>query len=536
MMTDAVTPDRDLVGHYAREGSESAFHALVSRYIPLVFATALRQTGDRGLAEEITQNTFIQLARKAPALTGHKTIAGWLHTTAILESKHRIRTELRRQRRELTAAELSNLHHNGLSPTEALIPLLDEGLLGLRDSERLALILRFIEGHSLRDVGSNLGISEEAARKRVDRALQRLSEFFRARGFSVTAAASTSLLSQAAPIPSLGLAGRCLASGLSAGSGGGILAKLISHGSFLTPLRSAIIGGALACLPVVVHWPQLQAERAQFQETQAQLQSEQAQLAGLRSQASDLEQQRARSLRQRSAPTGLQPTLPTTPTPTPIWDPATPWIRVPKSVVTSLDIFGVRNNLGSLSEPLIEILQLTPGEVSRIEASLRKFLEGCHEAEANGLRRVEPTEDDLQGHTKETTRVFVLPDTSQEIATLREQLLKEFSETLDPERLQLLRKSLKDWMPWDASYRGLSSSFGVHQFARRERYHPYPEQPHIPGQAVLHWSLTVQGGGGLGGTRYVDEIPDYLRPHLQDWIDEARRINDGPAKKETRQP
>src|SRR5438874_10600784 len=120
--------DCELVTDYAARGSEAAFRALVTRHVHLVYATALRQVGDAGLAEEITQNVFIALARKAPRLAGIETLAGWLHRTTILEAKARIRAELRRKRREETAAEITLRQSDGESPFEALVPLLDEGL------------------------------------------------------------------------------------------------------------------------------------------------------------------------------------------------------------------------------------------------------------------------------------------------------------------------------------------------------------------------------------------------------------------------
>jgi DNA-directed RNA polymerase specialized sigma24 family protein len=104
MNTVTMPTDRDLVRSYAREGSETAFRALVSRHVDPVSATAYRQVGDTGLAEEITQNVFVRLARKATVLAGHETIAGWLHRCAILESKARFRAEMRRRRREEIAA------------------------------------------------------------------------------------------------------------------------------------------------------------------------------------------------------------------------------------------------------------------------------------------------------------------------------------------------------------------------------------------------------------------------------------------------
>src|SRR5688572_5172461 len=142
-------PDSQLVKAYAAEGSEDAFRALVARHVDLVFATALRQIGDAGAAEEITQNVFVALARKAPRLAGVETLAGWLHRTAILEAKARVRLELRRERREETAAQLAFAQREGASPLEALVPLLDEALLNLRDTDRLALLLRFFEDRSL---------------------------------------------------------------------------------------------------------------------------------------------------------------------------------------------------------------------------------------------------------------------------------------------------------------------------------------------------------------------------------------------------
>src|SRR5438067_474011 len=213
-----VSPDRELVTAYAARGSETAFRALVSRHVHLVYATALRQVGDAGLAEEITQNVFIALARKAPRLAGVETLAGWLHRTTILETKARIRAELRRERREEIAARAAALQREGASPFDALVPLLDDGLLNLRASDRLALVLRFLEERSLREVGAALGVDEDAARKRVSRALERLAGFFRRSGFAVpTGAGCAALLASAAKAAPVGLAASAANAGLAAG-------------------------------------------------------------------------------------------------------------------------------------------------------------------------------------------------------------------------------------------------------------------------------------------------------------------------------
>src|SRR5256885_8120914 len=203
-----VSPDRELVTAYAARGSETAFRALVTRHVHLVYATARRQVGDAALAEEITQNVFIALARKAPRLAGIQTLAGWLHRSAILEAKARVRAELRRGRREEMAAEVAALQREGTSPLDALVPLLDEGLLNLRDGDRLALLLRFLAERSLRDVGAALGVGGDAARQRGCRAPDRLAGFFRQRGFAGPAGAgAAALLASRATTGPPGLAG-----------------------------------------------------------------------------------------------------------------------------------------------------------------------------------------------------------------------------------------------------------------------------------------------------------------------------------------
>ncbi|MCW5559823.1 MAG: sigma-70 family RNA polymerase sigma factor, partial [Verrucomicrobiae bacterium] len=253
---ESAAPDRELVSAYAREGSEAAFRALVARHVNLVFAAAFRQTGDSGVAEEITQNVFVALARKAPRLAGHETLAGWLHRTAILESKARIRAELRRQRRETVAAAMAALQHEGEAPplADELTPLLDEGLLHLREPDRLALVLRFLEERSLREVGSLLGVDEDAARKRVSRALDRLADFFRARGFAVPSAAGSALLTHAVKAAPAGLAASASSAGLAAGGAAGGLNLVLLQLMALTKTQTAIVCALLSAVPLGWQW------------------------------------------------------------------------------------------------------------------------------------------------------------------------------------------------------------------------------------------------------------------------------------------
>src|SRR5437762_1713038 len=150
---------------FAQHGNQSAFSALVRLHLDIVFATALRKVGDEGAAQEVAQNVFMALARKAWQFSPEDSIPAWLHRTTLLEAKQWLRGELRRRRREQTAAELGTTMK---TPDEqpalrALVPLLDDALLSLREKDRTALLLRFYEGQSLRNVGAALKTSEDAA-------------------------------------------------------------------------------------------------------------------------------------------------------------------------------------------------------------------------------------------------------------------------------------------------------------------------------------------------------------------------------------
>ncbi|MCI0539919.1 MAG: RNA polymerase sigma factor [Verrucomicrobiales bacterium] len=209
--------DQALIAEFSASRSEAAFAALVRLHVNLVFATALRQVGDRGIAEEVTQDVFVALAQHSGKLRRHPTIAGWLHQTTLNKSRQRMRSELRRDRRQQTAIHLDLAKGEGDSVWAPLVPLLDEALMDLREPDRLAVILHFMEGHSFRDVGAALGAGEDATRKRVKACLDRLTAFFRRHGFAVPVLAAGAplftLSSHAAPP---GLAASVTAAGLSA--------------------------------------------------------------------------------------------------------------------------------------------------------------------------------------------------------------------------------------------------------------------------------------------------------------------------------
>lgn len=206
--------DDELISAYVNHRAEDAFADLVRRHVALVFGTAMRQLGNRSLAEEVTQDVFLALSKKAGSLGKFPTIAGWLHQATLLQCRHRLRSELRRQRREkLIEGDLPTLE--GQSSLSALLSFLDEALLNLPERERTVLILRFLEERTLREVGEALGLSEETARKRVDKSLEMLTSFFRKKGFAISAlTVSSPLFTIAAQGAPPGLAATTLAAAL----------------------------------------------------------------------------------------------------------------------------------------------------------------------------------------------------------------------------------------------------------------------------------------------------------------------------------
>jgi uncharacterized protein (TIGR03435 family) len=183
-----MNDDLTLVRAYADGQSEDAFTALVDRYIALVYSAALRQTRDPHQAREITQVVFIILARKAGTLHARTVLPGWLyHTTHYVAANLRKTDHHRRQREQ--EAYMDTLAHAEPDPTwEQLSPALDEAMAHLRDQDRDAIVLRFFENKSLREVGASLGIADRAAQKRIARGLEKLRAFFTRRGILTTTA------------------------------------------------------------------------------------------------------------------------------------------------------------------------------------------------------------------------------------------------------------------------------------------------------------------------------------------------------------
>ena len=189
--------DVELLRRYAEEGSEEAFAELVQRHVNLVYSAALRRVGDDAhLAKDVTQKVFIALARQAPSLTNLRTLTGWLYTTSRFAAAQVVRTEQRRKAREQKAYIMNETSAEAAPDPEwdRVRPALDGVMDQLNKRDREALLLRYFSGCAFAEVGLSLGLSEDAARKRVDRALEKLRALLAKRGVASSSAAVASML------------------------------------------------------------------------------------------------------------------------------------------------------------------------------------------------------------------------------------------------------------------------------------------------------------------------------------------------------
>jgi RNA polymerase sigma factor (sigma-70 family) len=194
-----MDPSRALLHRYLTESSDRAFRDLVERHAGLVYQTALRRAGgDHALARDAAQVVFTDLAQKAGSLPPDTVLAGWLHRHTGFVTSKLIRGEQRRRQREHRAAmETSLSKPDDESLWRRMAPVLDEALGRLSAADRDALVLRYLEGRDLREVGSLTGLSENSARMRVSRALEKLRRVLQRQGITSTTLALGTALGQA---------------------------------------------------------------------------------------------------------------------------------------------------------------------------------------------------------------------------------------------------------------------------------------------------------------------------------------------------
>jgi RNA polymerase sigma factor (sigma-70 family) len=242
--------DSELLRDYVETGSEAAFGELARRHVNFVFSAARRMVCDTHLAEDVTQAVFVALAKNAAQLIERPVLSGWLHRTAQNIAAQTVRTDVRRRAREQEVAAMNERHTTDSDTAwNQIAPQLDAALNELNAPDRDALLLRYFEGKSAREMAQLLSTTEEAAQRRVSRAVERLRELFTKRGITVGASGLVALLSanavQSAP------AGLSAAVATAGAVSGKTLAVTATKALVMTTLQKTVIAGAVAAAVAV---------------------------------------------------------------------------------------------------------------------------------------------------------------------------------------------------------------------------------------------------------------------------------------------
>ncbi|HTB83261.1 MAG TPA: sigma-70 family RNA polymerase sigma factor [Candidatus Sulfotelmatobacter sp.] len=292
-----MTTDCELLATFARTNSEDAFAEVVKRHVNLVYSAALRQAGgDVHLAKDVAQSVFTDLARKAASLSRRENLSGWLYTSAHFAAAKIVRTETRRRdREEKFMRESEHQNSAGTPPTAALenewqqvSAVLDAAMHELKETDRDAILLRYFENRPFAEVGAKLGLNENAARMRVDRAVEKLRAIFGKRGLATTTSLAPVISANAIQLAPANLAASLTTTAISSVGTGITLFKIMTATKIKIAFATLVAAGVVAAI-VMQHQAQekLRGDNAALQEQLAQLQSDNQSLSNRLASAGD---------------------------------------------------------------------------------------------------------------------------------------------------------------------------------------------------------------------------------------------------------
>lgn len=253
LLDRSMLSDGELLRRYLNDGSQAAFTTVVERHINIVYRSALRRVGGNAhAADDVTQRVFTALARKAGSLLSCGSVAGWLYTSTRFAAAEVVRAEQRRRRHEQEAHTMNELNSPETSPVRELEAFVDEVLEQLPERDRDAVLLHFFEGRTFAETAEVLSTSADAARMRVNRALERMRSEMARRGIASTAAAfSTFLATQSMGAASAPTASSVAAVAMadSAAAGGAVasvfanIAPVVRSSTFFKTFSAALVVG-----------------------------------------------------------------------------------------------------------------------------------------------------------------------------------------------------------------------------------------------------------------------------------------------------
>lgn len=260
--------DLELLRRYGRHDDQDAFATLVARHLNLVYSAARRQVRSPELAQEVTQAVFVELSQQALRLPENVHLTAWLYVAARRRAIDAIRRESARTAREQSAIALTPMND---TPSEwpEVERWVDQALHSLRTRDRQAVLLRFFENRSLREIGQALGTTDDGAQKRLSRALERLRAALVRRGVTTSAGAlAAALTSHAVETAPAGLQGLITAAVTKAGgpiAGGALAGAGTAVASWVGRDLGLIAGAAIGAFALVVGAHLLRAQRAELQ-------------------------------------------------------------------------------------------------------------------------------------------------------------------------------------------------------------------------------------------------------------------------------
>lgn len=247
-----MSNDAELLRTYVQRRDEGAFTELVRRHVDIVYAAALRRANGRAhLAEDITQRVFCDLARKAALLAHHPVLIGWLHRSTRYAAIDALRAEMRRDKltREFTAMTDASPESETAVAWEQLRPVLDTALDELSARDRELVLLRYFSGLTFADAGARFGLREDAARRRTERALEKLRGVLARRGVtSTTAALGVLLANQPLVAAPAGVAASVSAAALASAPMSGALWTTFLMSKIATSTLSAVLAAGATAL------------------------------------------------------------------------------------------------------------------------------------------------------------------------------------------------------------------------------------------------------------------------------------------------
>jgi RNA polymerase sigma factor (sigma-70 family) len=523
---DQAIVDRELLRTFALENSERAFAQLVERYVRLVFGTAMRLVSDEQAAQEISQEVFIELARKASWLSGEVMLGGWLYRTAVFKARQWWRTEERRKQREARAAEIQNTMNDKSFSHDSLRQMLDEALLALAQKERDALLLRFVEECTQREVGERLGISEDAARKRINKGLEQLLRFFSRRGFSVSGTTVARVFGgMNSDLPqklSAQIVNAALHSGaIVAPAGAGLL--LARFLSFNKP-RAVLCSALLLLPPLAWEGNKIGSDRARKIEltnrlnallseksvAEKELASISDQLARGNRAAEELRtEQQHRTALTKTVPSGTNPLLFR-------WSEESSFVRLPKQMFNRIQLYDpamgggdanghhyspLLTRKGRVSEVTLDAVGATTSQKHQVVRAFANFTERYAELEGNYITLTKSKQGQTTGDGNEP--MIVVERFANDCAPLKKELEAELEAALGRERKEVL------WRQFRSVFREAYNDFGERERTRILRKFKFP------GQSMAFIEEADEGHMTHGVS--FTELPEAFKPFVTSW-------------------